>query len=98
MLVQPSSRIGNTVSMPVELHFPLYALADIATSKTVYGGPASKPRLLLFTSAERASNYRRRRDLAASVVRLREPRDLRILLSLQDRDIEFDVEIDADES
>lgn len=84
--------------MPAELQFPLYALADIATSKTVYGGPAKKPRLLLFTSAEKASDYRRRKELAASVIRLREPRDLRILLSLQDKTSDFDVEIDAGET
>ncbi|HEX6963894.1 MAG TPA: hypothetical protein VF175_18650 [Lacipirellula sp.] len=82
--------------MPVELQFPLYALADIATSQTVYGGSGKRPRLLLFTSAEKASNYRRRRELVASVIRLREPRDLRILLSLQDKTSDFDVEIDAE--
>jgi hypothetical protein len=82
--------------MAVDLQFPLYALADIATSKTVYGGPATKRRLLLFTSAEKASDYRMRKELAASVIRLREPRDLRILLSLQEKDDAFDVEIDPD--
>ncbi|HEX6960734.1 MAG TPA: hypothetical protein VF175_02625 [Lacipirellula sp.] len=82
--------------MPAELQFPLYALADAYTAKTVYGGSAKSRRLLLFTSAEKASYYRRTRDLAASVVRLREPRDVRILLSAQEQDGPFDVEIDPE--
>jgi hypothetical protein len=82
--------------MPAELQFPLYALADASTAKTVYGNHAKRPRLLLFTSAEKASGYRRVRDLAASVVRLREPQDLRILLSAQENAEPFDVEIDPE--
>jgi len=80
--------------MPAELRFPLYALTDIKTTKTVFGGNAKDRRMLLFTTAENASHYRWKLDLAASVVRLKEPKDLRMLLALQGEDVTFGVEFD----
>jgi hypothetical protein len=52
---------------------------------------------VLFTTAEKASRYRRMCELSASVVRLKETRDLRTLLSAQDKSEPFDVEIDPNE-
>ncbi len=83
--------------MPGQFQFPLYALAEFHSAKTIFGESALSRRLLLFTTAEKASQYRRARDLAASVIRLREPRDVRTLLSVQDKNAPFDVEIDPDE-
>jgi hypothetical protein len=84
--------------MPADLRFPLYALADLGTSKTVFRGSANDLRMLLFTSAENASHYRASQELSASVVRLREPKDLRMLLSLQGDQVTFGVEIDPAEA
>ena len=84
--------------MPSQLQFPLYALAEFTTAKTIFGESDGRRRLLLFTTAERASRYRRTRDLAASVVRLKETRDVRTLLSSQDKSEQFDVEIDPEEA
>jgi hypothetical protein len=83
--------------MPVDFRFPLYALADIQTTKTVYRGEKGDRRLLLFTTAENASRYRSKLELAASVVKLREPKDLRILLSMQSQTPAFSIEIDPPE-
>jgi hypothetical protein len=76
----------------------MYALADLKTSKTVFAGDAHGLRMLLFTSAENASRYRTSRELSASVVRLKEPKDLRMLLSLQGDQVTFGVEIDPAEN
>jgi hypothetical protein len=83
--------------MPVDLRFPLYALADIQTTNTVFRGSKDDRRLLLFTTAESASRYRSKLELNASVVKLREPKDLRILLSMQSQTPKFNVEIDPPE-
>jgi hypothetical protein len=80
--------------MPARLQFPLYALADFDTSKTVFRGVPGDRRLLVFTTAEKASHYRSSLQLTASVVKLKEPRDLRILLSIQTEEPGFGVEID----
>jgi hypothetical protein len=85
-------------AMAAQLQFPLYALAEFNTAQTVFGEAEGRRRLLLFTTAEKASRYRRMRDLAASVVRLKETRDVRTLLSAQDKSEPFDVEIDPDEA
>lgn len=84
--------------MPVNLQFPLYALADMLTAQTIFNGTYNIRRMLLFTSAEKASRYRSNRQLDASIVKLREPKDLRMLFSLQDGKPTFDVEIDPAES
>jgi sigma54-dependent transcription regulator len=84
--------------MAAQLQFPLYALAEFNTAQTVFGEAEGRRRLLLFTTAEKASRYRRMHDLAASVVRLKETRDVRTLLSAQDDREPFDVEIDPDEA
>jgi len=83
--------------MPADLRFPLYALADAPTSKTVFRGPPNDRRLLLFTTAERASRYRSGLHLTASVVKLKEPKDLRSLLAQQAEESTFGVEIDPAE-
>jgi hypothetical protein len=80
--------------MRVDLRFPLYALADIQTTQTLFRGEVGDRRLLLFTTAENASRYRSKLELNASVVKLREPKDLRILLSMQSQTPKFNVEID----
>jgi hypothetical protein len=84
--------------MTAQLQFPLYALAEIYTAKTVFAEGPGRRRLLLFTSAENASRYRRAHELAASVVRLKETRDVRTLLSAQDKEEPFEVEIDPEEA
>lgn len=83
--------------MPADLRFPLYALADASTSKTVFRGPPQDRRLLLFTTAEYASRYRSRVNLTTSVVKLKEPKDLRALLAQQAEESTFSVEIDPPE-
>jgi hypothetical protein len=83
--------------MPGRLEFPLYALAHLETSKTVFRGVPGDRRLLLFTTAENASRYRSALQLTASVVKLKEPRDLRILMSIQTEEPGFGVEIDPPE-
>jgi len=82
--------------MPAELRFPLYALADATTTETIFKGRQKDRRLVLFTSAEKASDYRSRLNRPASVVKLKEPKDVRMLLSQQGQ-APFDVEIDPTE-
>jgi hypothetical protein len=81
--------------MPAELRFPLYSLADAATEKTIFTGAKNDRRLLLFTTAERANRYGATLECTASIVRLKEPSDLRILLASQGDEPAFNIEIDA---
>jgi len=88
--------ICHNGGMPAELRFPLYALADATTTETIFKGRQKDRRLVLFTSAEKASDYRSRLNRPASVVKLKEPKDVRMLLSQQGQ-APFDVEIDPTE-
>lgn len=80
--------------MPKELRFPLFALADRTSAKYVFSEDSSDRRLLLFTTAENASRYRSIRDSSLSVVKLKEPNDLRTLIATQGEAPTFGVEID----
>jgi len=82
--------------MPAELRFPLYSLTDSTTEKTIFKHSENDRRLLLFTTAEKASRYRASLGDPALIVKLKEPNDLRSLLASQGDESAFSIEIDAE--
>jgi hypothetical protein len=71
-------------------------LTDSTTEKTIFKHSENDQRLLLFTTAEKASRYRASLADPALVVKLKEPSELRSLLASQGDESAFSIEIDAE--
>jgi hypothetical protein len=80
--------------MSATFRFPLYALKEADGAGALFRQREGERRLLLFTSAENASDYRNRESAGRTMIRLAAPEDLRNLLAAHAVDPEFKIEID----